>query len=472
MDVVMSHSAWSSYEQAVFDCFRSHFPRADIQKDVHLKGRYSKRMRQIDILITEETPAGSVRIVVDAKLYNRKLDVKTVEEFEGFLNDIGIEKGLLISNKGYSRSALRRAFYCPSDLELDILDFSELKKWQGFEALPYAGDNAFLVPAPLGWVIDSTQGNGGLCTMYRRGLDIKTAMSEKEFLYINFWDRKKTPLTAAELDKLQIDQMKLTGLSVEVSHQPTIKRNDANTRLRFVTVKQYKCIEVTGFIELKDTILFAVLLTPVEKQKQNIRRLEHVLESAIPIYLKKDNTALIDALKAKLDNTKSIEERATILLDIGHWYRDMKQLAEAKQFLEESVSLFPCYAAIKELLFTLDEVDDRARILELLQNLLLLDLTNSTVFNDALYFAHENHLDVELLALIQELSNVQANDSLSKASCLFYAAQLLLSNDTDTAKSKLAEARKIFGKLFPPEHHVFKAIRLLVRQCKLVTKTQ
>jgi len=273
----ISISGWYSYEQEVFDCFKSYFPKADIQKNVYLKGRYSKRMRQIDILITEVTPAGSVRIVVDAKLYNRKLDVKTVEEFEGFLNDIGIEKGLLISNRGYSRSALRRAFYCPSNLELDILDFSELKKWQGFEALPYAGDSAFLVPAPFGWVIDSTQGNGGLCTMYRRGLDIKTAKAEKEFLYINFWNRKKTPLTAAKLDKLQVERMKLSGLSVEVSHRPTVKRRDAKTRLRFIAVKQYKCIEVTGFIELKDTILFAVLLTPVEKQKQNVRRLEHVL---------------------------------------------------------------------------------------------------------------------------------------------------------------------------------------------------
>lgn len=468
----MSNSTWSSYEQAVFDCFRSHYPRADIQKDVHLKGRYSKRMRQIDILITEDTPAGPVKIVVDAKLYNRKLDVKTVEEFEGFLNDIGIEKGLLVSNRGYSRSALRRAFYCPSDLELDVLDFSELKKWQGFEALPYSGDNAFLVPAPFGWVVDSTQGEGCLCTMYRRGLDVKIAEKEKEFLYINFWDRKKTPLTAAELDNLQVEQMKLVGLSVEVSHRQTVKRKDAKTRLRFVTIKQYKCIEVTGFIELKDTILFAVLLTPIEKQKQNIRRLEHVLGSAIPILLKKDNTELIESLKAKLNNTKSVEERATISLDIGHWYRDMKQLAEAKQYLEESVSLFPCYASIKELLFTLDEVDDRARILELLQNLLLLDLTNPTVYNDAMHFAHANHLDIELLALLQEISNVQENDSVSKASCLYYSAQLLLSNDTDSAKGKLAEARKIFCKLFPPEHHVFKAIRLLIRQCKLATKTQ
>src|SRR3989339_861903 len=95
----MKEKSWSSYEQKVFDCFKTYFPKADIQKDVHLKGRYSKRKRQIDILVTDETPSGPVKIVVDAKLHNRKLSVKTVEEFEGFLNDVGIKKGLLISNK-------------------------------------------------------------------------------------------------------------------------------------------------------------------------------------------------------------------------------------------------------------------------------------------------------------------------------------------------------------------------------------
>ncbi len=313
----MSDSGWKTYEQEVFDCFRAYFPVADVRKDMRIKGRYSKRLRQIDILITEKTPAGPSRIVIDAKLRNRKLNVKAVEEFEGFLEDIGADKGLLISNKGYTRSALRRAFYSPRDLELDILDFSELKQWQAFSALPYVGEKAFLVPAPFGWVVDATRADDCLCTMFQRGLDVDTAKRNREFLYVSFWNRKKDPLTAAELDELQVERMVASGLTVDVSYHATVKREDARTRLRYIIVKQYKCLEVTGFLEFRDTIFFAVLLTTIEKQKQNVRRLEHVLKSSIPVRLEKDNALLIASLNTKLNNAKSNEEQAGILLDIG-----------------------------------------------------------------------------------------------------------------------------------------------------------
>ena len=148
----------------------------------------------------------------------------------------------------------------------------------------------------------------------------------------------------------------------------------------------------------------------------------------------------------------------------------MKQLIDARRYLEESVSLFPCYEGIKELICTLGEIGDRVRIKELLQDLLLLDLTNPTVFNDAMSFAHENHLGAELIDLLQSLSDAQGDETLAKANCIYYAAQLLPSHDINFAKSKLAEARKIFGKLLPPEHQVFKLIRFSIRQRNLAAK--
>jgi tetratricopeptide (TPR) repeat protein len=472
MDIKMRESNWSTYEQEVFDCFRTYFPKADIRKNVRIKGRYSKRLRQIDILITEKTPAGPSRIVVDAKLHNRKLNVKAVEEFEGFVNDIGADKGLLISNKGYTRSALRRAYYCPRDLELDILDFSELKRWQAFGAIPYVRDKAFLVPAPFGWVVDITASNNCLCTMFQRGLDIETAKKNKEFLYINFVEKKKKTFSMVELDKLQVARLKALGYSINVSHRATVKRKDAKTRLRYMTVKQYKCLEVTGFLEFKDTIVYAVLLTSIEKQKQNVRRLQHILQSAVPFILKADNTALIATLKDKLRSAKSNEEQAKLLHDIGHWYGNMMQFAEAQQHLEESVSLSPNYYNIKELIYVLLELGDCIRIKELLNNLLLLDLTNPTVFNDALTFAHIGHLEEELIFLLQSLAADQATESLAKANCLYYSAQLLLQKDAKSTKKSLNAAREIFRKLLPPEHQVFKALRFSLKQCELALKDQ
>ena len=461
---IMIKSQWSSYEQEVFDCFKSYYPDADIKKDIHIRGRYSKRMRQIDILITEKAPSGPIQIVIDAKLYNRKVNVKTVEEFEGFLNDIGVDKGLLISNKGYSRSALRRAYYCPRNLELDVLDFSELKQWQAFGAIPYVGNNAFLVPAPFGWVVDVTHNRAFLCTMFRRGIDAVTACKSREFLYINCWNRIKDPFTAKELDGFQVKQKRLDGLVLKVSHRATVKRNDAVTSLRCLYVKQYKCLEVTGFIEFKDTIFFAVLLTSIEKQKQNIRRLEHVLQSVIPVQLKKDNTALIAGLKDKLATAGSDEEKAGLLHSIGHWYRDMNKLSEAREHLEASVSLFPTYPGIKELLCL--QNDNTEQVMGLICKLLQLDLDNPTVYNDALNTAHAHHLEMDLIKLLKQLADTQPSESIARANCLYYGSQLLGRKDAAQSKKDLLLANDILKKLLPAEHAAFKAIQVSLKCLK------
>ena len=117
------------------------------------KRRFSKRKRQIDILITENTPVGKLKTVVDAKCFRRKVDVKAIDGLAGFVEDVGAQKGMLITNLGYTKAALKRAYYGPSDLELDILNFSSLQSLQAFVAIPYAGENSFLVRAPFGWVI-------------------------------------------------------------------------------------------------------------------------------------------------------------------------------------------------------------------------------------------------------------------------------------------------------------------------------
>jgi hypothetical protein len=45
-------------------------------------------------LIEYETGGNTIRIVVDCKLYNRKLNVNDVESFIGMIEDIGADKGI------------------------------------------------------------------------------------------------------------------------------------------------------------------------------------------------------------------------------------------------------------------------------------------------------------------------------------------------------------------------------------------
>jgi hypothetical protein len=43
---------WTIYEQQVFELLRRHFPEAKVRKNVRVAGRFSKRQRQVDILVT------------------------------------------------------------------------------------------------------------------------------------------------------------------------------------------------------------------------------------------------------------------------------------------------------------------------------------------------------------------------------------------------------------------------------------
>ena len=64
--------SWAVYEQQVFELFKEHFPAARIRKNVRVKGRFSKRKRQIDILMTETTPAGILKTVIDYQRGRRR----------------------------------------------------------------------------------------------------------------------------------------------------------------------------------------------------------------------------------------------------------------------------------------------------------------------------------------------------------------------------------------------------------------
>jgi hypothetical protein len=458
---------WTIYEQRVFELFKDQLPAARVRKNVHVRGRFSKRKRQIDILIAEKTRFGILKTVVDTKLFNRKVDVKAVDALAGFVDDVGAEKGMLITSRGYTQAALRRAFYGPSDLELDILNFSVLQQFQGLTAIPYKGDKAFVVAAPFGWVVDAKQTEGRLCNMYQRGLDLTAAMEKKEFLYINFWNRREDRLTAAELDDRQVAQMKFFG-QVGVSRRKTIHRADAVTRLRIAEVKDYKCLEVTGFLEFENVIFFAVLLTPVETQRSNIRRLESVLKQAFPIDFQRDNSDVIATIEEQLEADLAAPQRASLLRDAGHWYRDMDKLHEARKLLEESLALHPHslggYRTINELLPVLGGLREKTRTLEVMNHLLRLDPRNPTVFNDCFKFAANWIERSEMLKMIEHLKAEHPNDEIVCANCDFYCGNLLMPDDPASARQRFVAARKIFRRTLPRKHQVFRALRLILRQ--------
>jgi tetratricopeptide (TPR) repeat protein len=297
-------------------------------------------------------------------------------------------------------------------------------------------------------------------------LDAETAKKGKEFLYINFWDRTREPLTAAELDDYQVAHMRLAG-PVTVSHKDTVQRTDSVTRLRIAEVKRYKCLEVTGFLEFNDVIFYAVLLTPHETQRSNIRRLETVLRQALPMKVSYDHTESIQKARAQLKETNTASERALLLRKIGRHHRAMDHFSEARLALEESLSIDPenAYWIINELVPVLVKLNDRIRIKELMARMLRLDPHNPTVFNDCFSLGSGWLERDELLGLIKELKNEFRFDEFVQANCDFYSGNLLAQGNRALARQKFIAARRIFRRILPAESEVFKVIRIMLKQC-------
>ena len=146
---------WKEYEIYITKHFQSLFPETSIQHDVRREGLMSKVKRQIDILIEGRIAGFDLKIVVDCKYFNKKVDVKAVESFLSFLQDLKVSKGILITNHGYTKAAYNRAMYDSQDIELRIINFDDLEKFQSFMAIPYSKSECAIVTSPDGWVVDA-----------------------------------------------------------------------------------------------------------------------------------------------------------------------------------------------------------------------------------------------------------------------------------------------------------------------------
>src|SRR5262249_42440694 len=152
--------------------------------DAKLLGRFSKAERQIDLLVEDQAVDFVFRIAIDAKHYSERIDVKDVEQFLGLLDDVGVDVGVMISPEGYSQAAINRAHYDESRLELDVLNFADLKMYQGFGAIPYSSGVGVAMPAPFGWVIDARHGAACSAWLYQRGKTLEEAIEANEWMYV------------------------------------------------------------------------------------------------------------------------------------------------------------------------------------------------------------------------------------------------------------------------------------------------
>lgn len=125
--------AWKLYERlASFVQSQQSDSSITVTPNVKLIGHLSDVARQIDVLLDCRVGEDrSKRVIVDAKLHARPLDVKDVEEFEGMMRDVRADRGILVCPNGFSQAAQRRAQKAISIklLHPDELDTVALNTW-------------------------------------------------------------------------------------------------------------------------------------------------------------------------------------------------------------------------------------------------------------------------------------------------------------------------------------------------------
>jgi hypothetical protein len=100
---------WRDYEDHIYERLSEWAgDQATVEFDQSIGGRYSRVDRQVDVLISgrfANVTTRDITAAVDCKYYTRNIDVKKVDEFIGFVDDVHTDLGILITNEGYSAGA-------------------------------------------------------------------------------------------------------------------------------------------------------------------------------------------------------------------------------------------------------------------------------------------------------------------------------------------------------------------------------
>jgi hypothetical protein len=453
---------WKKYEKEIHTQFQEMYPEAEITHNASLPGRYSKTDRQIDILVQDYAAGEKITIIVDGKYYSENIDVKDVESFLAMMQDVGADKGLLITQKGYSQAAINRAYNDPSRLELDILNFDELREFQGFGAIPYSGKYGVVIPSPFGWIIDASRVEGINATIFQRGLSLEDAQKKKEWMYIKIISKTEQISSLEELLKFQEEYTLSYSLDAKISYQATVKRGDAKTRIRKIVIGSYPTPEYTGFVEFDDFFLLCVLFTSDELKDKNIKKLEYILAKALPIII--DVEGKLRSELAELDDlilaTKDNIEIASILITQGKILRAANNLEEADQKFMESISFCQTsYEAIKgriELaMVTHKDINFLNPIVDIFFEL---GPSNPTICQDLMeIFYEEKDILIELMTrkLNEFDANPEAQGNIKYHLAIFYKSI----GSPIEAKSYFESAKQDFLKSLDESHDVFAAIQ-------------
>lgn len=271
---------WKEYELIVLGECERVYGRSHVRRNVFVTGIFSGTKRQIDILVDDIESGFDEKIVYEVKYYARKINIKIVEAFISMLKDVGIEKGVIVSERGFSKAAIRRAHIGEESVEVDILSLGEWQRSHSPLAIPYAGENALIILSPFGWIVDCDGRGFSLATLYQRGVTFENAVENmREWMYLCFWKKDEDANTIKDLLGWQKENSLPKEALIEVYE-------DGDLTVRKVFVPWYPTPEVTLFRDFGEFIGFIVLFCPEQVLARDLKKAILVMRRAIPAHIR------------------------------------------------------------------------------------------------------------------------------------------------------------------------------------------
>lgn len=112
---------WRQYEWLITKIFHDRESSFDtkVLHDSSIKGQYSERSRQVDILVKSQ----NLRTIIECKHYSSPIDLKSVESFLGMFADVKADDGIMVSSSGYTKSAEKRISEFQGSIVLEHLNW-------------------------------------------------------------------------------------------------------------------------------------------------------------------------------------------------------------------------------------------------------------------------------------------------------------------------------------------------------------
>jgi hypothetical protein len=121
------------YENSIAHIEES-YENCTVRRNHKLEGRRSGVQRQVDVWLEAEVGDNHiVTVAIECRRYaDRPVSIKDIDAFCGFLDDVGANKGVMISHSGYTDGAEKRAESAGIELRMLTVEEAEQFDWDEF----------------------------------------------------------------------------------------------------------------------------------------------------------------------------------------------------------------------------------------------------------------------------------------------------------------------------------------------------